>query len=57
MAAPVFDENARPILAICVLGFSNELDEAAVGGVGSIIRAAADSVTMRIGGVIPKPFD
>jgi IclR family acetate operon transcriptional repressor len=57
VAAPVFDENARPILAICVLGFSNELNEAAVEAVGPIIRAAADSVTMRIGGVIPKPFD
>jgi DNA-binding IclR family transcriptional regulator len=57
VAAPVFDENARPILALCVLGFSYDLDAAAIEEIGPIVRSAADSVTMRIGGVIPKLLD
>jgi IclR family acetate operon transcriptional repressor len=57
IAAAVFDENARPILALCVLGFAYELDATAVEGVGPAVRAAADSVTVRIGGVIPKVLD
>jgi DNA-binding IclR family transcriptional regulator len=57
VAAPVFDEHARPILAICVLGFSADLDAAAIEKLGPTVRAAADSVTMRIGGAIPKALD
>jgi DNA-binding IclR family transcriptional regulator len=53
VAAPVFDSRGRPYRAVCSLGFSSELNERNVEEVGQAVRACADAITLRTGGVLP----
>jgi IclR family acetate operon transcriptional repressor len=52
-AAPVFDRHGQPSLALGTLAFSSDLDESNVDQVGRLIRAAADRITGRTGGMLP----
>ena len=53
-AAPVYDRKGLPTLALGALAFSSELDESNVDRVGLMIRATAERITSRTGGVFPK---
>jgi DNA-binding IclR family transcriptional regulator len=53
VAAPVFDSRGRPHRAVCSLAFSSELNEQNVEEVGRAVRACADAITLRTGGVLP----
>ncbi len=54
VAAPVFDPRGRVTQAVCCLAFSSQLDESNVGDVGKVVRACAERITERTGGVIPE---
>jgi len=53
VAATVFNAKSQPLLSICVLAFSSELNESNVERVGVAVRNTADAITERIGGVVP----
>jgi IclR family acetate operon transcriptional repressor len=53
-AAPVFDRNGLPALVLGTLGFSSDLDESNCHQVGRVLRAGADLITSRTGGVLPR---
>lgn len=53
VAAPVFDQKGRPILALCLLGFHSDISEDTADDLGKALRATADSITRRIGGTRP----
>jgi coenzyme F420-dependent glucose-6-phosphate dehydrogenase len=52
-AAPVFDRDGRPTLALGTLAFSSDLDEVNVHQVGRMIRDSAVRITGRTGGIVP----
>ena len=54
--ATVFDAKSRPAMAVIVLAFSSELDDARVEIVGPVVREAADRITRRIGGSAPANY-
>jgi DNA-binding IclR family transcriptional regulator len=54
VAAPIFDARGRTTLVLCTLGFSTDLNEKNVDAVGTRMREAADRVTERLGGKLPK---
>jgi coenzyme F420-dependent glucose-6-phosphate dehydrogenase len=56
-AAPVFDRLGQPSIALGSLAFSSDLDEGNVHQVGRLIKAAADRITSRTGGVVPVGGD
>lgn len=56
VAATVFNAKSQPLLSLCVLAFSSELDERNVDRVGSAVADSADAITERIGGVLPAGY-
>jgi coenzyme F420-dependent glucose-6-phosphate dehydrogenase len=52
-AATVFDRRGLPTTVLGTLGFSSDLNEDNVHGVGRQIHATADSITARTGGTSP----
>jgi DNA-binding IclR family transcriptional regulator len=56
VAATVFNAKSQPLLSLCVLAFSSELDERNVDRVGSAVADSADAITERIGGVLPPGY-
>jgi coenzyme F420-dependent glucose-6-phosphate dehydrogenase len=52
-AAPVFDRDGRPTLALGTLAFSSDLDDVNVHQVGRMIRDSAVRITGRTGGIVP----
>jgi IclR family acetate operon transcriptional repressor len=56
VAATVFNAKSQPLLSICVLAFSSELDENNVERVGAAVRDTADAITERLGGVLPAGY-
>lgn len=53
VAAPVFDGKGRAVRAVCVLAFSSQLDENNAVAVGKAVRACAEEITQRTGGIKP----
>lgn len=56
VAATVFNAKSQPMLSICALAFSSELDETNVERVGAAVRDTAEAITDRIGGVRPADY-
>jgi DNA-binding IclR family transcriptional regulator len=54
VAAPVFDNRGRAHRAVCSLAFASEVNDSNVDEVGAAVRACADAITRRTGGVIPE---
>jgi DNA-binding IclR family transcriptional regulator len=53
-AAPIFDAKGRVSLVLCTLAFSSELNEQNVVEVGTQMRASAERLTQRTGGLSPS---
>lgn len=53
VAAPIFDEFARPIAALSIAGATRRIDFADLAGIGREVLAAAAEVTQAIGGCAP----
>lgn len=54
VAAPIFDEFARPIAALSIAGATPRIDFADLAGIGREVLAAAAEVTQAIGGCAPR---
>ncbi len=50
VAAPVLDEDGRPMAALSISGPLARIDETAIGVMGGLVRRAARAVTEQIGG-------
>lgn len=55
VAAPVFDHRGMVHRVVCCLAFSSDLNEENADEVGRAVRACADSITQRTGGVPARP--
>lgn len=55
VAAPIFDEFARPIAALSIAGATRSIDFTDLAGIGHQVLAAAAEVTRAIGGYVPTP--
>lgn len=55
VVSPVFDGRGRVVRAVGCLAFSSELDEERIRSAGQAIRACAERITLRTGGVMPRP--
>jgi DNA-binding IclR family transcriptional regulator len=53
VAAPVFDHRGRVDRAVAILAFPSHLSEENGDEVGAAVRACADRITTRTGGVVP----
>ena len=53
VAAPVFDHRGHVNRVVCCLAFSSDLDEESADQVGQAVRACANRITQRTGGVAP----
>jgi DNA-binding IclR family transcriptional regulator len=54
VAAPVFDHRGRVYRVVAILAFPSELTEDTSDKVGRAVRACADRITTRTGGVLPE---
>lgn len=54
VAAPVFDHRGRVRQVVCCLAFSSDLNEETVDHIGKTVRASADRITQRTGGLLPS---
>jgi IclR family acetate operon transcriptional repressor len=50
VAAPVLDEDGRPMAALSISGPLARIDETAIGVMGGLVRRAATAVTEQVGG-------
>ncbi|MBH0776340.1 IclR family transcriptional regulator [Nocardia bovistercoris] len=57
VASPVFDRTGRPSLALGTLAFASDLDATKVHEVGPLLRATANTVTARSGGLVSASTD
>jgi DNA-binding IclR family transcriptional regulator len=53
LGAPIFDRSGYPISAIWVTGLMMDLDRTRIPDIGAIVRAHADRISTRLGGVAP----
>jgi IclR family acetate operon transcriptional repressor len=54
VAAPVFDEMARPIGGVSISGPTVRMTDAKAAQLGPQVAAAAGAITQAIGGRVPK---